>query len=244
MEIPTVVNLEGQKFAFSTQELTSESSALSSNGSTDHRGDNCFPEAQSSLMEPDEDLHEENKSFACVSHNNIESAGAVCLQEPEQVSVIPGEGSLDQSPLAPAQLGIVSVQNHSGQTVDLNCRCVKTDFENLEPISNGHVFRPPEDPCSILNLDSTPIFTVSANVPDSSRRVLDLPRIVRHKPSSITFSQYTCPSGANGHAHVNESSDDGATSPEGEEDDDHDDVMMMMMMMMMMMTTTKTMMCF
>ncbi|XP_044058032.1 stAR-related lipid transfer protein 13 isoform X2 [Siniperca chuatsi] len=261
MEIPPVVNLEGhqswtasglQKFAFSTQELTSESSALSANSSADHRGDDCLPEAQSSLLEPDEDIHKLKKSFDYVSHNNIEFA--VCLQKPEQVSVIPGEAPLDPSPPASAQLhdvGIVStlprsndiccgsisfpvpvaegqsdqvVQNHAGQTVDLNCRCVKTDYERLEPISNGHVFRPPEDPYPILNLDSTPILTVPATVADSGQRVLDLPRIVKHKSSSITFSHYTCASGADSHAYVNESSDDGASSPEEEEEEDgHDD---------------------
>lgn len=247
-----------QQLAFSTQELTTESSALLANGLADHRGNDSLPEAQSSLLEPDEDIHKPKKSFVCVSHNNTEFADAVCLQEPEQVSVIPGEAPLDPSPLASAQrheasilstlprsndncCGNISlpvpvaegqsnqvVQNHAGQTVDLNSGCVTTDFEGLEPISNGHVSRPPEDLCPILNLDSTPTLTVPstvpATVPDSGRRVLDLPRIVKHKPSSITFSHYTCPSGADGHAFVNESSDDGASSPEEEEeDDDHGD---------------------
>ncbi|XP_070761284.1 stAR-related lipid transfer protein 13 isoform X1 [Enoplosus armatus] len=259
MEIPPVVNLGGhhswtasglQKAAFSTQELTSESSALSANGSADHRGDDCLPEVQSSLLEPDEDKLK--KSFVCVTHNNIEFAEAVCLQEPEQV-IIPGETLLDSSPLASGQLhdagiaptlprsndnicGNISlpvsvaegqsdqvVQNHAGQTVDLNCECVKTDFKKLEPISNGHVFRPPEDPCPILIQDSIPTLTVPATGPDSGRRVLDLPRIVKHKPSSITFSHYTCPAAADSHVYVNESSDDGESSPEEEEDDDHGD---------------------
>ncbi len=243
-----------QQLAFSTQELTTESSALSANGSADHRGNDSLPEAQSSLLEPDEDIHKLKKSFVCVSHKNTELVDAVCLQEPEQV--IPGEAPLDLSPLASAQpheAGIVStlsqsndnccgkislpvlvaegqsdqvVQNHDGQIVDLTSGCVKTDFERLEAISNGHVLRPPGDQCPILNLDSTPTLTVPATVPatvpDLGWRVLDLPRIVKHKSSSITFSHHTCPSGANGHTFVNESSDDGASSPE-EDDDDHGD---------------------
>lgn len=248
-----MVNLEGceswtasglQKVAFSRQELTSESSALSANGSADHRGENCLPEAQSSLLEPDEDIHKLKKSFVCVSHKNIEFAEVVYAQEREQ-SVIPSEAPPQPSPLASAQLhdaGILTtlprsndcccslpvpvaeghsdqvVYNHAGQTVDL-----KTDFRRLEPISNGHVFLPPEDPCPILNGDSTPTLTVPVTVPVSDRRVLDLPRIVKHKPSSITFSHFTCPSGADGHAFVNESSDDGQSSLEEEEEDDHDD---------------------
>ncbi|XP_029302574.1 stAR-related lipid transfer protein 13 isoform X2 [Cottoperca gobio] len=245
MEIPPVVNLEGQpasgiqKLAFSTtQELTSESCALS-NGSADHRGDDCLPEAQSLLLEPDEDIHKLKKSFVCVSHNNIKCAEGVCLQKP----VIVSETPLDQSSLSSAQLqkeGILStlsndncslvpvpaqgqsnqvVQNDPGQTVDWNSGCVKTDFKRFEPMSNGHFFMPPVDPCPILNVDLTPTLTVPANVPDSSHRILDLLRIVKHKPSSITFSHDTCPSGA-AHAFVNESSEDGESSLE---EDDHND---------------------
>ncbi|TDH14659.1 hypothetical protein EPR50_G00022760 [Perca flavescens] len=254
MEIPPVVNLEGcecwtasglQKVAFSRQELTSESSAVSAHGSADHRGEDCLPEAQSSLLEPDEDIHKLKKTFVSVSHKNNEFGEVVCAQEREQ-SVIPGEAPPHPSPLASAQLhgaGILTtlprsndcccslpvpvaegqsdqevVYNHAGQTVDL-----KTDFTRFETISNGHVFVPPEDPCPILHVDSTPTLAVPVTVPDSDRRVLDLPRIVKHKPSCITFSHYTCPPGADGHAFFNESSDDGQSSLEEEEDDDDDD---------------------
>ncbi|KAE8295078.1 hypothetical protein D5F01_LYC06003 [Larimichthys crocea] len=249
MEIPPVVNLEGnqswtasglQKIA--TQELTSEISTVWDSGSADHGGDDCLPEAQSFPLEPDEDVHKPRKSFVLVSQNNTEDLEAVCLQEPEQVSVISDEAPPDQSPLGSSvhlhEAGIVftsptsndsccgnvplpdpvaegqsdhGVQNDSGQAADLNSGGVKTDYERLEPVSNGHVFRPPQDP-----------ILVPAAVPDSGRRCLDLPRIVKHKPSSITFSHYTFPSGTNSHAFVNESSDEGESSPE-EEEDDHDD---------------------
>ncbi|XP_032358219.1 stAR-related lipid transfer protein 13 isoform X2 [Etheostoma spectabile] len=245
MEIPPLVNLEGreswtasglQKVSFSRQELTSESSALSANGAPDHRGDDCLPEAQSLLLEPDEDIHKLKKSFVCVSPKNNEFIEVVCAQEREQSGVpneLPHPSPLASShlhdagilttlsrsndcsipvPVAEGQSGQV-VYNHAGQTVDL-----KTDFRSLEPISNGHVFVPPEDPGLILNVDST----LTLTVPVSDRRVLDLPCIVKHKSSSITFSHYTCPSGADSHAFVNESSDDGQSSEE-EDDDDHDD---------------------
>ncbi|XP_041797394.1 stAR-related lipid transfer protein 13 isoform X1 [Chelmon rostratus] len=232
-----------QKLAFSTQELTSECAAFSADSSADHGGDGCLPEAQSSLSEPDEGMHKLKKSFVFVSQNNTEFLEAVCVQEPEQVSVIPGEAHLDSNQLATAQLreaGIVStlpmsndncsdsislpvpvaeghsdqvVMNHAGQTVDSNSGCGKPDFESLEPISNGHVFRPP---------DPTPAVPTAG--PDSCWRVLDLPRIVKHKPSSITFSHDACPLTAHGHAFINESSDDGKSSQGDEkEDDDHDD---------------------
>ncbi|XP_041662147.1 stAR-related lipid transfer protein 13 isoform X2 [Cheilinus undulatus] len=57
--------------------------------------------------------------------------------------------------------------------------------------------------------------------PDSGRRVPDLPRIIKHKPSSIAFSNYTCPPINDGHAYVNESSEEGESS--SQEEDGHDD---------------------
>lgn len=230
----------------STQELSSESSALSANGSPDHRGNDILPEAQSRvLLVPDHDVAKPKKNFVCISHNNNEFVEAACLQVPEQVSVIPGDEPLDLSPLASTQLheaGFVSTSPcssedccgnfplpvpgtkgqcdqvlHAGQTADLNCECVKTDFKKLETISNGHIILSPEDPRLTPNLNSFPTLTVTETVPDSNRRVLDLPRIVKHKQSSITFSDYN-----DHHAVINQSSDDGESSQE-EEEDDHGD---------------------
>ncbi len=195
-----------QTLTFSTQELTSKSSALSA----DHRGDDCPPEAQSSLPEHHEDGHTPKTDLAPVSQNNTE------FSELKQVSVIPNGAHQGLNPLELPQhdeAGIAStltttnydislpvpvaegqsdqmVQSHAVQTEDLNSRCAKTDF--TEPVSNGHV-------------------------------LLDLPRIVKYKPSSITFSHHTCPSAADSHAFVNESSDDGESSPGEDEDDSHDD---------------------
>ncbi|XP_035478921.2 stAR-related lipid transfer protein 13 isoform X1 [Scophthalmus maximus] len=253
MEIPPVVNLEGHQFRtvlgshkFSTQGSSSE------NVSTDHRGDHCFPEAQTcSLLEPDQDKTKLKKSFVSVGQNNNEFPEAVCFEEPGHVSVIPGGKPLDQSPLASAQLhkaGIVFTSpssnedccgdfplpvpvperqshqvayNQAGQTEDSNCGCAKTEFQNLEPISNGHVYRNPGDQCSIPSLVSNPQLVVPTPVHDSGCKVLDLPCIVKHKLSSITFSDNTCSTGADGHAFANETSEDGESSPE--EEDSHDD---------------------
>ena len=205
MEITPVVNLEGhqawtasgvQKLTFSTPELTS------ANGSVDHGEDRCVLEAQSSLLDPDEDIHQKKKkSFVCVSHD-IEFVEESIIPDGAPLgsalpSTLPGSNNSLPVPVAEGRSDQM-VQNHSGQTGDLNSRCL-----NTEPISNGHVFMPAED-----------------QFPDSGRRVLDLPRIVKHRPSSITFSHYACPS----QAFVTESSDDGESSPEEEErDDDGDD---------------------
>lgn len=195
MEIPSVVNLEGHQSRLqkcTAQELNSESS-ISINGSVDHRGDYCLCEAESSLWKPDEDLNKVKNTHIPDSHDKSECVGGVCLQQPDQVSVVPCESSP-----VPVTEDLV-VQNHSGGS---KSKCMKTDFERLEAVSNGHK----EEMCP----DSDP-----------GRSVSDLPRIIKHKPSSITFSNFTFPSIAEGHAFVDESSDDGESS--SEDDRGHDD---------------------
>ncbi|KAM7412796.1 hypothetical protein PAMA_020263 [Pampus argenteus] len=243
------VDLEGRQswtdlvsHTFSTQEVSSKSSA---NGSPDHRGNNSLS-ASCSLLESDHSVVKLKNSFVHVGHNYnefVEAAGR-CLQEPERVSVIPGDAPLDLSPLASTQLhkaGSVSASPysnedcsdvnfpfplagikgqcdqvfHPGQTADGNCEYVKTDFKKP---SNGYVILGPEDACLTPNLNSSPALTVTETEPDSSRRVQDLPRIVKHKLSSITFSDYS-----DHHAFINESSDDGESSQEEGEDDDNGD---------------------
>ncbi|KAG7243074.1 hypothetical protein INR49_016449 [Caranx melampygus] len=107
--------------------------------------------------------------------------------------------------------------------VDTNCGCVKTELQSSEPDKNGHVNRHPGDLCSIFSLNSTPPLIDPTYVPDSGQRVLDLPRIVKHKLTSITFSDDVCATGANGHTFANKSSDDGGSMPEEEEEDDDDE---------------------
>lgn len=223
--------------------MSSESSALSLNGLEDHSGDDCLPVAQSPL--PDENIHNQRKGIVFVCLNNTESLEAVRLQEPKQVLVKAVEVHTESSPLASVQLheaGIVStpfrsndnccgdialpgsaaegqsdqmVQAVADQTLDMNSGCVKIDFDILEPTSNGHV--------------SSPTLIVPANGSHSEQKVMHLPLIVKHKTSSITFLHYTCPSGADSHSFLNESSDDGECSPgeekdDGDPDDDDDDV--------------------
>ncbi|XP_019943827.2 stAR-related lipid transfer protein 13 isoform X1 [Paralichthys olivaceus] len=251
MEVPPVLNSEGCQLtvlgshAFSTQESCSE------NDPPHHRGDNCPSGAQTCLLsELDQDETKLKKSFVFVSHNNVEFPEAVCSQEPGQV--IPAGALLDHSPLAsdqvheactvfsspssnedccydsPLPVPVTELQSdqmvhhQTGPTVNSNCECGKTEIHNLEPISNGYLSRPPEDLCSILSPDSTAPLVVPKPVYNSGQRFLDLPRIVKHKPGTITFSDNASTSAAENHAY--ESSDDGASSPEEEEDEDsHDD---------------------
>lgn len=221
---------------------------------SDHSGDDCLPKPQSSLLEPDEDIQSHRKRVVCVNQNKTEFLDAVCSQEPEQGSVSPGEVHVESRPLASVQhheADIVSVlpklnndssggvalpvpeglsdqmnQNVAGQTY------LNSDLNRLETISNGHVFKTQEGLQVYPNLDCSPVLTVASNGPDRGQKPLLLPHILKHKPSSITFSHCTHPSKADGHGFSNESSDDGECSPvedkEGENpnygDDDDDDV--------------------
>ncbi|XP_071781488.2 stAR-related lipid transfer protein 13 isoform X1 [Centroberyx gerrardi] len=282
MENPPMVTSEGRQslsvsgsptMAFSTQESSSESSALtessSPNSSPEHRGDDRAESCE--LSEPDQDIPKLEENFDGVNYNNIEFTEAVCFQEPGRVSVLPGEALLDLSPPASAEFhepGMTSASlrsvedccgnfpvtvpvtegqsdqvgqnnfaanisvenaNRPGEAEDLNSGYVpyrKIEVEGhhkLEQMPNGHVVRPlAEDTCSIPTRDSPHTLSLPVTVcetSDSGRKLLDLPRIVKHKPSSITFSDYARPFGANQRAFT-ESSDDGESS---HEDDDNDD---------------------
>lgn len=134
----------------------------------------------------------------------------MCLQEPEQEPVM-----LAAEPLDPSSRGPV-LQEAPAQNAE------RTDVRGSEPASNGHLTETSEEPPA-NGLDSIP--PPRAPV-DPSRKLLDLPRIVKHKPSSITFSDCT-----DQQALTHESSDDGESSLEDEEedgdhadDDDDDDV--------------------
>nr|XP_020490518.1 stAR-related lipid transfer protein 13-like isoform X1 [Labrus bergylta] len=242
MEIPSSGNLDGHQCwkasgfqKFSPQDFTSEGCVLSSVNTAHHREDDRLPEAESSQLEPDEDINNVKNTHVAVSHNNVEFAEGVCVQQPEHVSVIPGETSPERSALASAQghdAGIVSplLESNNNTCGDFSlCVAVaekqsdptvkgkKTNFERLDLIPNGHVFKPQED----LNLDSTSTVMPPVSDPDLGCSALDLPRIIKHKPSSISFSNYTCPPAADGPTFVIESSEDGESSSE-EESDHHD----------------------
>lgn len=217
MEIPPVMNVEEHTFwtlfvshKFTTRESPPQSPAVSTVCSNV-----CLPEGPNcSLLE----LHLDKTQLT--------------KREEEQATLIPVDAPLDPSSLVSTQLreaGNVSsssspsedccsnvllavaegqpdqvVQKCLGQTVDSNCECIKTEVTNLKQNSNNSLSRPPKD-----SIFPSPVL-------DSGQKVLEVPRIVKHKVSSITFSDYSCTPGV-----INESSDDGGSYPE--EDDCHDD---------------------
>lgn len=110
---------------------------------------------------------------------------------------------------------------------------------STHPIINGHdvgLWCHTQLPCPIppvvvipdhcMNLSGLPS---EASAPEAEHR-LELPRIIKHKPSSITFADYDCsPSDQQQHALTNESSDGRESSSEddpndaGGEDEDEDE---------------------
>uniref|UniRef100_A0A3Q2UU39 StAR-related lipid transfer protein 13 n=1 Tax=Haplochromis burtoni TaxID=8153 RepID=A0A3Q2UU39_HAPBU len=232
MEVTSEVNLENHqswtvlglhKVTFLTKDSPREYAAISTNDSLERRGDDFCSKAQSSLLERSGDITTNEKAFACAVQKTV------CFLETEEKSVIPREASLNSAQLLESKLislrtnqsccgnfspsppesedqSSKAVQNHPDGTLDFTCEYLKIDRKNFDPVA--------------LNRNSIPATEVPAVIPECGLRVLDLPHIVKHKQSSITFSDYTCPPTGNGYAFVNESSDDGGSSQEGEQDDD------------------------
>lgn len=222
-------NLKGHQSlglrVFATQGVTSKNSVLSVNGSEEQSEDDCPPEAQSPLLESDEDKNQRN-SVDFVSKVSSDTLEAVCLQESEHMSVTSGEEHFKPRPLAseqPCEIDVVppppgSNGNCCGDVlpsdpVDHNVAldCPEPADERTELVSHGqHVLRPPGNP-------ATRSVTIAA--PTSGQDFPHLPRIVKHKPSSITFSHYNFASAAGG---VNNESSDEYSAGEEKEDDDPD----------------------
>lgn len=214
---------------FATQGVTSKNSALSVNGSEEQGEDDCLPEAPSPLLEPDEDKNQRNSvDFVCkVSSDILE---AVCLQESEHMSVTPGEEHFKSRPLAsqqPCEIDVVppppgSNGNCCGDVLPSDpvvphvaLDCAEPADERTEPVSHGQrVLREtPGNPAPR---------SVTITAPTSGQDFPHLPRIVKHKPSSITFSHYNFTSAAGGVAFVNNESSDDDSAGEEKEDDDPD----------------------
>lgn len=225
-------NLKGHRSlglrVFATQGVTSKNSALSVNGSEEQSEDDCLPEAPSPLLEPDEDKKQWNSvDFVCkVSSDTLE---AVCLQESEDMSVTPGEEHFKSRPLAseqPCEIDVVppppgsngdccgDVLPSNPLVPNVTLDCAEPDDERTDPVSHElRVLRPPENPAP---------HSVTIAAPTSGQDIPHLPRIVKHKPSSITFSHYNFTSAAGGVGFVNNESSDDYSAGEEKEDDDPD----------------------
>ncbi|XP_038150372.1 stAR-related lipid transfer protein 13 isoform X2 [Cyprinodon tularosa] len=182
-------------------------------------------------LEPDGDIRNLKKSFTFDHYNTIElseSAG------PKQVlaSAAPGtsqvlaENDLSISPssnegcccsplpsahAAESQLSQTDqIQPH--HSIDFYPGCVQRRFKPWEPISNR----------SIISQTCASAIEIPA---DLRPRILDLPHIVKQRPSTITFSDSTESSFINSHASRNDSSDSEESSEEEKEkgDSNHDD---------------------
>lgn len=233
MEIPHMVSVEAQQswrilhnLASSTQESSLEFAATSAKGSLDHREDDPITEDQSLMVEPNEDLPNLNKSCACGNYSSVKSMEKEGFQEPEHVL---GSSQLVEnimststasskdccSEYSPSTSAAVikstqETQNPPALTLNSGPECVKTEFKQSEPVSNGS---------TTLGSTFTPV--VPANFVQGD---LDLPHVVRQRQSAITFSENTCFSSTSSHVFVYESSDGGESSQDGEKENDDDDV--------------------
>lgn len=218
-------NLKGHRSSglrvFATQGVTSKNSALSVNGSEEQSEDDCHPEAPSPLLHPDEDKNQRNSvDFVCKALTLCsDTLEAVSLQESEHMSFAPGEEHVKSRPLAseqPCEIDVVPPPPGSNGDCcgDVPLDCAEPADERTEPVSHGQrVLRPPGNPAPR---------SVTMAAPTSGQDFPHLPRIVKHKPSSITFSHYNFTSAAGGVAFANNESSDDYSAGEEKEDDDPD----------------------
>lgn len=186
----TVLGLH--KVTFFTKDSSREYAAISTNDSLEHRGDDFCSKAQSSLLERSGDITTNEKAFVCAVQKTV------CFLETEEKSVIPREASLNSAQLLESKL--ISLRTNQSCCGNFSPPAPESEDQSSKAVQN--------------HPDETLDFTCEY------LKILDLPHIVKHKQSSITFSDYTCPPTGNGYAFVNESSDDGGSSQEGEQEDD------------------------
>ncbi|XP_034024278.1 stAR-related lipid transfer protein 13 isoform X3 [Thalassophryne amazonica] len=229
METPSLGTLEGHqpcKMVFTTHEVSSDSSAVtpasSHHDSPDHRKEECASEDQICLLfEPAQNLKEttciqEPGHVSFTFNQALPSSSPPTSNHLQGATVLSKEDSSD----VPVSLHIAGqsdpiICSHPDQTMDLMFGGNKNPVF-IKQILNGYIISPPEDSSQTLSFPLTVSQTST-----SSQKGTRLPRIIKHKPSSITFSDYTCPSRSYGYM-FNGCSDDGDSSLE-DEDDGSDD---------------------
>ncbi|XP_076002282.1 stAR-related lipid transfer protein 13 isoform X2 [Genypterus blacodes] len=242
METSPVLALEGLQSLGGSGSHRGASS--SSESSPDHGGDGRVRSCDPFESDPDDPSAE--KSLVCLRCDCVEYTEPPGFQGTGRASASPRAARLDlkldleggfgsaspksnrkQVDNCPTSAPITDqgVRMKPGQAVDLNGKHLphrKTDLEHPGPIQNGHMVDPLEVPDPFLALDSTQTLSVPVTVQESlksQQKVWDLPRIVKHKPSSITFSDYTT---GPPRTFINESSDDEGDSSHKEEEEDDD----------------------
>lgn len=174
---------------------------------TSHTFTAAEPPAQSSARSANGSLNtshlDKTLHKSLVSHTKAVCAESVHLQE--QVGDIAGAGPRAPSLLLSSSPNPAEDRCSNASVAQRRSDHVQTDDLNFAA-SNGDVLRPPTDPRRQFAAPR-----------------LDGPRIVKHNLSSITFSDYSPTTRADGSSCANGSSDDGDSSLEEEEEDRDDD---------------------
>lgn len=216
MESPSVVDSEGHSASgsqtFAVQELNPEPPAVSEK--EDHDAHDVLLQEQRSPLGNDEETPSRSLEFAC--QGNTES-----FQDAEPVSLSLGESTVEvQRPLS-AKLRYEDMVSHDGSCSDvgLPISAPKGHSNNMDQNTSGSIL--PKE--CVRSLEWSLTLGAHPNGPNAAQNFLPIPRIVKHKESSITFLDH---SDAEDHIFGKEGSEEeqnGGHFPGADENDDYDD---------------------
>lgn len=222
MENPSVVDSERHSASGSqtdtSQELNPEILALSEN--KDHSA--LVPlQEQSSPLGNDEEIQSRTMVFAC--QGNTKSS-----REAEPVSLSLGESPVEVRPPLSAERHHEDMVSHDScfSDVALPISAPKGQSDIVDQNTACQVLSCEPEECG-RSLESSPTLIAHPNGPNAAQNFLPIPRIVKHKQSSITFLGH---SDADDHSFGNEGSENGEEQDSGqfhdadENDDNEDDV--------------------
>lgn len=221
MEIPSVLDSEGHSASgpqtFAAQELNPEISALSEK--QDHCAHDVPLQEQSSPLGNDEEIQNRIMEFGC--QGNAENS-----QEAEPVSLSLGDSPVEVRPPLSAELHYEDMVSHDSccSDVPLPISAPKDQSDNVDQNAAGQILSCEPKEC-VGSLESSPTLIAHPNCPDAAQNFLPVPRIVKHKQSSITFLDHC---DAEDHSYGNEGSEngkeqDGGRFHDADENDDYDD---------------------
>lgn len=193
MEIPSVVDSELHSASgaqiFTAQELNPEIPALSEE--EDHCDRDVPPQEQSSPLGNDEKVQNKFKELVC--QGNAES------QETRPASLISGEAPVEVRPPTPDELCDEDPVSYDSCCSDLALPVSAPEglSDHVDQNTDGQTL-PCEPKGYLRSLESSPALTAHPNGPDAAQNFLPVPRIVKHKQSSITFSDCAGPPDAEG----------------------------------------------
>lgn len=174
---------------------------------------------QSSPLGNDEEVQNRSMEFAC--QGNTESS-----REAEPVSLSLGESPVEVRPPLSAELHYEDMVSRESccSAVALPTSAPKGRSDNMDQNTAGRILSCEPKGC-VHGLESSPTLIAHPNGPGAAQNFLPIPRIVKHKQSSIIFLDH---SDVEDHSFGNEGSENGEERDGGQvhnadENDDYDD---------------------